>query len=292
MNRAPVREMPSRKSILEKLRASVERRQPVVAAGASAGLIAKCAEAGGADLIVVYSTGRSRLMGLPTTELGDSNQETLNMLEEIANVTEHAPIIGGVKATDPRYLQLRRLVETFRLAGFAGLINFPTVGSSPHVARARAGVGLGFEREVEAVRIAREMDIFTMAYVFDCEQARQMADAGVDVLVAHVGWTSGGLVGAKETLSTEEALSVVRDILEAGHTGRDGPLGLAHGGPLEAPADTVRLYDETSAVGFVGASSIERIPVERAVLEAVRSFKGVAMTRKRIEYEGGRDGVV
>ncbi len=270
----------SRTEILARLRRTIAEGRAIVTAGASVGLVAKCAELGGADLIVVYSTGRSRIMGLPTTTMGDSNALTLGMYEEIANVVEDTPIIGGADAVDPTYMSLPRLVRRFRDAGFAGLINFPTIGDRQAWSAKRETVGLGFSREVEMIRLARSQDYFSMAYVFDVDEAQRMAAAGVDVQVAHVGWTGGGLSGNKDIPAEDKAAHDVQAIVEA--TLRENPecICLAHGGPLATPEDTERIYTQTDAQGFVGASSIERIPIERAVREAVEAFKAQHPRRK------------
>ncbi len=266
----------TRKEILERLRATIRAKHPIIGAGCSCGLVAKCAEAGGADLLIVYSTGRSRLMGLPTTSIGHANLVTLDMFDEMANVVNDRPIIGGAEGADPTF-SLPRLIRCFREKGYAGLINFPTVGITPERAAMREDVGLGFSREVEMVRLARKQDYFTMAYVFDVENAKQMAAAGVDVQVAHVGWTVGGLAGRsrERAPSYKRAAEQVQAMIDA--TLREQPecICLAHGGPYATPEDTHHLYDQTTAVGFVGASSIERIPLERAVREAVAAFKTV-----------------
>ena len=272
----------TRATILQRLRKTISAGSPIVAAGCSVGLVAKCAEQGGADLLVVYSTGRSRIMGLPTTPLGDSNALTQAMYAEIDNVVDGTPVIGGAEAIDPTFRRLPRLIERFRQTGYDGLINFPTVGNNPTRSQMREDVGLGFSREVEMVRLARRQDYFTMAYVHDLDQARQMAQAGVDVQIAHVGWTAGGLAGAtKSYLPHAEAAERVQAIVET--TSRENPecICLAHGGPFATPEDTHYLYEHTDARGFVGASSIERIPIERAVIDAVAAFKAEQLRSRR-----------
>jgi predicted TIM-barrel enzyme len=268
----------TRSAILDRLRATVAEGRPVIAAGASMGLIAKCAELAGADLLLVYSTGRSRFMGLPTTPLGDSNLDTLALYDEIANVVERTPIIAGIEAIDPRFLKLPRLLDRFMRAGYDGLINFPTIANLPDRRRIRGDVGLGFEREVELVRLARERDWFSMVYAYSPDDAVAFVDAGADVVVAHVGWTAGGLVGATDSaLSMAEAADRATAILGAALTRRPDVIPLAHGGPFSEPADTEVLYRGTPAVGFVGASSIERIPVERAIIDVVGRFKSIPL---------------
>jgi predicted TIM-barrel enzyme len=269
----------SRAEVVERLRTTIREGRPILGAGCSNGLVAKCAEAGGADLLIVYSTGRSRMMGLPTTPIGHANPVTLEMYDELANVVNDTPIIGGVEAADPTYMSLKRLVRLFQEKGYAGVINFPTVATSPERAAMREDVGLGYSREVEMVRVARSLDYFSMAYVFTVEQARRMAAAGVDVQVAHVGWTVGGLAGRSRDRapSFEHAAEQVQAMIDVTLKEQPECICLAHGGPYAGPEDTRQLYSQTSALGFVGASSIERIPIERAVREAVAAFKAIPL---------------
>ena len=270
----------TRRQILERLEKTIDEGKPIIGSGCSAGIIAKCAEIGGADLIIVYSTGKSRLMGLPTTRLGDSNAVTLDMFEEIQNVVKDTPIIAGVGATDPTRMDLKRLLKRFSDTGYSGVINFPTVMVFTGWYRdSREQVSLGASREFEMISLAHDIDLFTMAYVFDSEAARATAEAKVDCIVAHVGGTAGGLVGLKAK-SYPEAAAVVQEIITAAKSINPHVICLAHGGPFATPKDTVYLYEHTDAVGFVGASSIERIPVERAVLQCVKEFKSVPIKQK------------
>ncbi|MBS1698615.1 MAG: phosphoenolpyruvate hydrolase family protein [Actinobacteria bacterium] len=264
----------TRESILSQLRSVIDGGDAVLGAGCSAGLIAKCAEAGGADFILVYSTGRSRLMGLPTTDLGDSNHETLLMLPELDNVVQMTPIVGGIEFADPRYLNINRLLDKFDAAGFNGLINMPTQADRPRWVRERSAVGLGLEREAEGFRLARERGFLTLGYALDDDHTRLLVDAGVDILVPHAGWTSGGLVGAGDsTRGLREGAEFVQRQLEIGRAINPDVIVLAHGGPFAEPDQTAYLYEHTDAQGFVGASSIERLPVERAVTSVVSGFK-------------------
>jgi predicted TIM-barrel enzyme len=269
----------TRQEILDRLRKVSQQGRPILASGCSNGLIAKSAEAGGADLLIVYSTGRSRMMGLPTTSIGHANPVTLDMFDEIANVVNNVPIIGGAEATDPTYMSLKRLISIYRDKGYAGMINFPTIGMLAERSAMREDVGLGFSREVEMVRLARSMDFFTLAYVFTVEQARAMASAGVDVLVPHVGWTVGGMAGrSRDTApSYDRAAEEVQAMINVALREQPDCVCLAHGGPYATPDDTRHLYSKTTAKGFVGASSIERIPVERAVRDAVAAFKAIPL---------------
>lgn len=263
-----------REEILERLNHNVKRGIPIIGAGSSCGLVAKCAEAGGADLIIVYSTGLSRLKGLPTTVIGDSNNITLEMADEILNVVENTPVVAGIEAQDPRIWDNKRLIRKFTERGYSGLINFPTLGwLEPHSLRRKMREPkLGVTREMDIIRTAHSMNIFTMAYAFRPEEARGFAASGVDLLVAHVGGTAGGLTGF-EAAPKEEAARVVQEMIDASKEANPDLLCIAHGGPFATPEDTEYLYQHTEAQGFVGASSIERIPIEKAVTETVKRYK-------------------
>jgi predicted TIM-barrel enzyme len=263
----------TREAILSALRAERAGGRPILAAGASAGIIAKCADIAGADLIVVYSTGKSRLMGLPTTPLGDSNKLTVEMAAEILNVVETRPVIGGVEATDVTRRNLSRLLDMFAEAGYGGIINFPTIAMWRDRRRINEKRGYGFARECEIVSLARNRDMFTMAYVFNDEDTRAMVDAGADCIVGHVGATDGGLVGASFDGGLADVFGPLESMFTTARDARGDVICLGHGGPLATPEDVAVLYENTSADGFVGASSIERIPVERAVMDVVKQFK-------------------
>jgi predicted TIM-barrel enzyme len=269
------RETFTREKILGRLRRVIASGAPIVGAGSSVGIVAKAAEAGGADLIICYSTGRSRIMGLPTTQLGHSNPQTLEMYDEIANVVDHTPIIGGAHAGDPTYRRLPRLVRAFRDKGFDGIINFPSVGLNPELGRTRDHIGQGLTQEYNLIGLARENDYFTLGYAYHVEQAIGLARAGVDVAVAHAGWTSGGAQGANDAIvrDREQAAAHTQSIIEAVRKENSDCIVLAHGGAIAEPEDTAYLYEQTDAQGFVGASSIERIPIERAIHDTVAAFK-------------------
>jgi predicted TIM-barrel enzyme len=273
-----------REEIIERLNKTISENRPILGAGCSAGLIAKCAEIGGADLIIVYSTGKSRLMGLPTSTIGDSNAITLSMCEEIRNVVKGVPIIAGIEAVDPRKMALDELIEPFIQVGYSGIINFPTIAlmGEERIA-ARESVGLGFTREVEMIRTAHQMGVFTMVYVFNPEQTRRMVEAHADCIVPHVFGTAGGLVGFKNTMTKENAAETVQEMIQVAKSINPQVICLAHGGPFENPKDTGYLYEHTDAKGFVGASSIERIPIEKAVTDVVKEFKSVSLKSKQ-EY--------
>ena len=269
----------SRKKILGRLKGEIAAGRPILAAGSSCGLVAKCAALGGADLLIVYSTGKSRLMGLPTSRIGDSNADTIELASEILNVVPDTPVIGGVEAWDPTRLDLERLLDSFQAAGFSGVINYPTISTMGETWRTRRGkVGLGWNREVELIERARARNLFTMAYVATSGDAVDMASKGVDCLVPHVGATGGGLAGHETQTPIESEIRKIADIHSAVTDRGHNPLLLCHGGKISGPEDTRRVYDETRCAGFVGASSIERIPIERAVQSAAEQFKSIEIS--------------
>jgi len=232
---------------------------------------------------MVYSSGKARLRGLQTTLVKDSNAVTLEMYEEIQNVVEDTPIIAGIEATEPPAgRDLAELVKRFTGVGFSGIINFPTYGfvSDETWRQNKEAEGLGFSREIEMIRLARDMDIFTMAYVFYPEDARAMAEAGVDCMVPHAGGTTGGLVGF-EASPLEDAAANVQKMIEVTMEVNPDIICIAHGGPFADPEDTRYLYEHTDATGFAGASSVERIPVERAVKGVVEQFKSIPLKTKK-----------
>lgn len=274
----------TRAEILKRLRETISEGKPVIAAGSSAGIIAKCAELGGADLIMVYSSGKARIRGFQTNLPENANAVTLEMYDEIQNVVKDTPIIGGVEATEPPVgRDLAELVRTFIATGFSGAINFPTYGFFEDVnwRKQREAEGIGFSREIGVIRAAHEMDVFTMAYVFFPNDARAMAEAGVDCMVPHAGGTTGGLVGFDSiAMALEEAAATVQKIIEATRQVNPDIICLVHGGPISSPEDTRYIYDHTDAQGFVGASSIERIPVEKAVTGIVKEFKSIQLKNR------------
>jgi len=276
----------TREEILERLHREIAIGRPIVGAGAGIGITAKFAEIGGADVIVVYNSGLYRMNGHGSSAgsmpFGDANEIVLEMgLRSILPVVKNVPVIAGVCGTD-----VTRVIPVFlkqiREAGFSGVINFPTVGTLDGNFRQRLeDMGMGWEKEVEMVRMAREMDLFTMAYTFDSQEARAMAKADVDVLIAHLGLTTGGALGSKRAVVLSEAVVRVQEILRAAKEEKGEIICLAHGGPISSPEDTEYIYGNTDAVGFLGASSIERIPVERAIQSATEAFKSKPLKKDR-----------
>lgn len=283
----------TRQEIIERLRGEISRNRPVFGAGCSAGIIGKCAEQGKADLIIVYSTGKTRMMGLPTTIIGPSNPITLGMADELMNVVKNTPIIAGVEANDPFCLDLGASLSRFVEKGFNGVINFPTVGLyenlieggmalrkfTEHMAPGYGVEHWGWPREVEMVRILRQRDIFTMVYVFTPADAAEMAAARADVVCVHVGPTMGGMTGFSELEDLETLLKKSQDTIEAARREHPEVICLIHGGPFYDSESTAIIYEKTDAQGFVAASAIERTPVEKAVMETCQGFKNHTLTR-------------
>ena len=199
------------------------------------------------------------------------------MRKEIFNLVKDTLAIAGIEATDPTSMDLELLVESFINAGYSGIINFPTVGIYTSYRKMRDSTGLGFSREVDMIKLARDKDIFTMVYVFSPEDTEEMVKAGVDCVCPHVGGTSGGLVGFKGVKSFDVTVKTIQEMVEAAKAVNPDVICLSHGGPIATPEDTKYIYEHTDVVGYVGASSIERIPVERAVIEIVRQFKNISI---------------
>jgi predicted TIM-barrel enzyme len=273
---------PDRESILAALHACVERGEAILGAGAGTGISAKLEERGGADLILVYNSGRYRMAGhgslaglLP---IGDANAVVAEMGErEILPAVVETPVIAGVNGTDPTR-SMAKLVRELHELGFAGVINFPSHGViDGQWRKSLEDTGFGYDREVAMIAAAAGLGVFTMAYVFDEDDARAMIGAGVDVVVAHMGLTTGGSIGASKDLAGEldDAVRKVTAIAEASTAADPDTIVLCHGGPIATPYDAEYVLTRTPAVGFVGASSMERLPVETALEDTTRVFKQV-----------------
>jgi predicted TIM-barrel enzyme len=270
----------TRLECLERLRRVVESGQPIIVTGAGTGLSAKCAEAGGADLIAVYNSGRFRMAGCGSLAglmpYGDANAIVMEMGREVLPIVKNTPVLAGVCGTDPFRLKdvfLRQLKD----AGFSGVQNFPTVGLCDGMFRANLEeTGMGYDQEIEMIARASNLGLLTTPYVFTTEDAIKMADAGADALVAHVGLTTKGLIGAKSALSLDQAAELVQQIADAGKSVNPEILVLCHGGPIAEPDDVAYIFKHTSGIhGFFGASSIERLPTEVAITSQVERFKQI-----------------
>ena len=272
-----------RGEILKKLYAKAQAGIPIVGGGAGTGISAKCEEAGEIDLIVIYNTGRYRMAGrVSITGLfayGDANAIVMEMANEVLPVVKNTPVLAGVNATDPfrlMPLSLKQVKET----GFSGVQNFPTVGLFDGVMRANMeATGLGYDKEVQMIGLANEMDLLTPPYCFNEDEARAMAKAGADRVVAHVGLTTGGTIGAAVALTMNEAIETTMKIADAARQVRRDILVICHGGPFDDPENVALAMERMPGVnGFYGATSMERLPVERAITEQVRKFRSMKTT--------------
>ncbi|MBO9404870.1 MAG: phosphoenolpyruvate hydrolase family protein [Thermomicrobium sp.] len=270
----------TRAEVLAKLRQTLAEGRPIIGAGAGTGLSAKCAEAGGADLIIIYNSGRYRMAGRGSLAglmpYGDANAIVVEMAAEVLPVVRHTPVLAGVCGTDPFRLMpvfLRQLKEM----GFVGVQNFPTVGLIDGVFRQNLEeTGMGFDLEIEMIRLAHELDMLTAPYVFDPDQARAMAEAGADIIVPHVGLTTKGMIGARTALTLDEAVERVQAMCDAAKSVNPDVIVLCHGGPIAEPEDVAYVLERTrGVVGFFGASSVERLPTERAMVETMQRFKAL-----------------
>jgi predicted TIM-barrel enzyme len=271
------------KVALERLRRTLDEGGVIMGAGAGTGLSAKCAEAGGADLIIIYNSGRYRMAGRGSLAgcmpYGDANAIVMEMAGEVLPIVKETPVLAGVCGTDPFRLMPVFLGEVKR-AGFSGVQNFPTVGLIDGTFRLNLEeTGMGFGLEVDMIRTAHEADLLTTPYVFDADQARAMAEAGADVVVAHMGLTTKGAIGATTALTLDESAARIQAIRDAAAAVNPAIIVLCHGGPIAEPDDAQYILDHTSGVaGFFGASSMERLPTEVAITENMRRFKRVSRT--------------
>jgi predicted TIM-barrel enzyme len=270
----------TREEALGRLQAQVERGRPIIGAGAGTGLSAKCAEAGGCDLIIIYNSGRYRMAGRGSLAglmpYGDANAIVVEMAAEVLPVVKETPVLAGVCGTDPFRLQpvfLRQLKEI----GFSGVQNFPTVGLMDGTYRqGLEETGMGYDLEVEMIRTARGLELLTAPYVFTPEEARAMAEAGADVLVPHMGLTTGGAIGATTAKTLDESVELIQAMRDAAVEINPDVLVLCHGGPIAEPEDAAYVLERTTGVvGFFGASSIERLPTEVAMTENMKRFKAL-----------------
>jgi predicted TIM-barrel enzyme len=271
----------TRTECLRRLRAQVAAGRPILGGGAGVGLSAKCAEAGGVDLIIIYNSGRFRMAGRGSLSgmmpYGDANQIVLDMAREVLPVVQNTPVLAGVCGTDP-FRVMKRFLGDVKAAGFSGVQNFPTVGLIDGLfRRGLEETGMGYDKEVQMIAAARELDLLTCPYVFTPEEARAMAGAGADVLIPHMGLTTKGTIGAQTALTLDQAARRVQELRDAAVAVNPEVLVLCHGGPIAEPEDAEYVLKHTrGVVGFFGASSIERLPTETAITECVRRFKSIS----------------
>jgi predicted TIM-barrel enzyme len=270
----------ARKTILEKFQAMIARREPIIGGGAGTGLSAKCEEAGGIDLIVIYNSGRYRMAGRGSLAgllaYGNANEIVVEMASEVLPVVKQTPVLAGVNGTDPFLLVdpfLRRLVDL----GFSGVQNFPTVGLIDGVFRKNLEeTGMGYDLEIEMVRRAHTLDLLTTPYVFNADEASAMTAAGADIIVCHMGLTTGGSIGAETALGLKDCVPAIDAAAAAAKKVRKDVIVLCHGGPIATPEDAAFILQSCADChGFYGASSMERLPVEVALTEQTRKFKQI-----------------
>jgi predicted TIM-barrel enzyme len=272
--------MNSRAEILERFRDMIERRIPIVGGGAGTGLSARWEEAGGIDLIVIYNSGRYRMAGRGSLAgllaYGNANEIVVDMAREVLPVVRHTPVLAGVNGTDPFYLP-QVFLRQLRDLGFAGVQNFPTVGLIDGVFRQNLEeTGMGYGLEVEMIATAHELDLLTTPYVFSADDAAAMTGAGADIVVCHMGLTTGGSIGAETAKTLDDCVALIDEWAAAARQVRPDVIVLCHGGPIAEPADAEYVLRRAQGIhGFYGASSMERLPVERALKAQTEAFKSV-----------------
>jgi predicted TIM-barrel enzyme len=271
---------PKREDILNQLRAKVQSGRPILGGGAGTGISARCEEAGGIDLIVVYNSGRYRMAGRGSLAglmpYGNANQIVREMAHEVLTAVHKTPVLAGVCGTDPFMIRSHFLKELQDL-GYAGIQNFPTVGLIDGVFRANLEeTGMGFGLEIDLIAEAHAMNLLTTPYAFDADQAAKLTAAGADIIVAHMGLTTSGTIGARTALTLEECVPRVTDIVDAAVSVRPDVFVLCHGGPIAMPEDAQFMLQRIPRLnGFYGASSMERLPTEIALTEQVRRFAAI-----------------
>ena len=276
----------TREEMVDRLRATLDRGEPIIAAGAGTGISAKFIEQGGADLIIIYNSGRYRMMGHGSIAgmmgYGDANGVAMEIGEyEVLPVVKEIPVICGVHCTDPRR-RMWHWLQQVKAMGFSGMNNFPTHSIIDGDFRQQLEeTGMGTNKEVETVALARKMDVFTIVYVASPREAKDMAEAGADVIIAHVGCTVGGSIGVTDAaMSLDDAATATQAIIDAGKSVREDVIYLSHGGPIATPSDAAFINERTDAVGFVGASSLERMAVEDSLTNLTKEFKSIPLNRK------------
>ena len=279
----------TRKEVIERLRATLKRGEPILAAGAGTGISAKFIERGGADLIIIYNSGRFRMSGHGSTcglmAYGDANAIAMEIGEhEVLPIVEEVPVICGVHATDPRRRMWHWLGRVKEM-GFSGVNNFPThCIVDGHFRQVLEETGMSVKKEFEMVALARKMDLFSIVYVATPGEAQAMAEAGADAIIAHVGTTIGGSIGVKgAAITMKEAVQRVQSIIDAGRQVRKDIFFLSHGGPISKPEDAAYINEHTDAVGFVGASSLERLAVEDSLTQLTRDFKMIPVQKNALK---------
>lgn len=270
----------SREILLKKFNEMIARHEPIIGGGAGTGLSAKCEEAGGIDLIVIYNSGRYRMAGRGSLAgllaYGNANEIVMDMAKEVLPVVKHTPVLAGVNGTDP-FCNFDKFLDEVKATGFAGVQNFPTVGLIDGNFRANLEeTGMGYALEVDMIRKAHEKGLLTTPYVFSREDAIAMAEAGADIIVPHMGLTTGGNIGAETALTLADCVPLINDWAKAAKAVRSDVIVLCHGGPIATPEDAQYILDNCpDCHGFYGASSMERLPTEVALTATTKEFKSI-----------------
>lgn len=270
----------TRQEVIARIQAQIDKRVPLVGAGAGTGISAKSAEAGGVDLLIIYNSGRYRMAGRGSLAglmpYGDANAIVVDMAKEVLTVVKDTPVLAGVCGTDP-FRDMERFLKSLVDMGFSGVQNFPTVGLIDGTFRQNLEeTNMGYGLEVEMVRKARELNIFTTPYVFNVEEAKMMAGAGADMIVAHMGLTTKGTIGASTAKTLDDCVKLTQDIHDAAKSVNPDVFVIVHGGPVAEPADAEYVLKRTKGIcGFYGASSIERLPTEVGIRNQVMDFKKI-----------------
>ena len=271
----------ARSDILKKFRTMIAERRPIVGGGAGTGLSAKCEEAGGIDLIVIYNSGRYRMAGRGSLAgvlaYGNANEIVVDMAREVLPVVKRTPVLAGVNGTDP-FLLMDPFLDQLKTMGFSGIQNFPTVGLIDGTFRANLEeTGMSYALEVDMIRLANQKDMLTTPYVFNADEAVEMARAGADIIVPHMGLTTGGAIGAETALNLKDCPKLIDDWAEAARRVRPDIIVLCHGGPISSPEDAAFVLTNTrNCNGFFGASSMERLPTEKALTAQTAAFKAIS----------------
>lgn len=270
----------SRASIMARFRKMIDEGVPIIGGGAGTGLSARAEEAGGIDLIIIYNSGRYRMAGRGSAAgllaYGNANEIVKEMAREVLPVVKHTPVLAGVNGTDP-FVLMPQFLHELKEMGFAGVQNFPTIGLFDGTMRQSfEETGMGFRLEVDMIRLASQMDLLTTPYVFNADEAKAMTEAGADIIVAHMGVTTGGDIGATSAKSLEDCVTQIDAISAAARSVRDNIVVLCHGGPISMPSDAQFVLSHTQFChGFYGASSAERLPAETAIREQITTFKAI-----------------
>ncbi len=270
----------TRSDIIKRLRTKIAQGMPIIGGGAGTGISAKCEEAGNIDLIVIYNSGRFRMAGRGSLAglmpYGNANEIVKEMGREVLTAVNHTPVLAGVCATDP-FMIRDHLLHELKQLGFAGIQNFPTVGLIDGTFRDNLEeTGMGFDLEIQCIAAAHDMDLLTTPYAFDANQAEKLTEAGADIIVAHMGLTTSGTIGAKTARTLEDCLPVISKITDAAKSVRSDVIVLCHGGPIAMPEDAAFVLDHLPEVdGFYGASSMERLPTEKALTSQVKAFTSI-----------------